>query len=226
MGTQSRSNGRVCIPFDVDPSISKRNFMTSNRCSHSITDQCENEHYQHQFTANTDNVAQQFKLNTQQQLKKVDTQYRARKHRRRKSGSGSFSSSEKKLECLEEEESNMLPEDDNGITTQGDQGSTSTPIQELRRKINQSRKVKDNDYEQKQKQGVLAEKVKMNIIKNSKKKQEKKTRAKLQKLDQSPNPNTTAETIMESDFPYLCGTNIHLGRNRKGRKNKEMCTIM
>lgn len=200
--------------------------MTSNRSSRSITDHGENEHQPHQFTINNDHCAQHFKLNPQQQIKKADTQYRARKHRRRKSGSGSLSSSENKLECLEEEESNMLPEDDNGISTKENRSNTSTPIQELRRKMNQSRNSNDDNCEQKQKQGLSAERVKMSIMKHSKKKREKKNRENLQKLEQPPNSNTTSDTIMDSDFPYLCGTNIHLGRNRKGKKNKEMCAIM
>ena len=223
--TQSRSNGRVCIPFDVDPSISNSICIPSNRSSRSFTDHSECEHHQHQFTPNNDSSAQQFQLNPQQHVKKVDTQYRARKHRRRKSGYGSFSSSEPKLECLEEEESNFLPEDDNGRSAKEDQINTSTPMQELRRKINQSQKLDDN-CQQKQKQGTLIERVKLNTRKNSNKKREKKMRENLHKIDQPPNADTTNDTILESDFPYFCGTNIHLGRSRKARKNKEMCIIM
>lgn len=105
--TQSSINGRVYIPNDVDPSIYLPTINTMRSISPIPMSNKDNNESIATIAIENENHSQSII-----HPKKLESQLRhyAKKHRRTKSGSGSFSSSENKLASLEEEDV-LQPED-------------------------------------------------------------------------------------------------------------------
>jgi hypothetical protein len=213
--TQSR-NGRVCIPFDVDPAISKNISLPTMQ-----------------------NVNNQNLYITSDQLmqssKKMDKRYhRSRKHRKGTgSASGSFSSLELKLASLEEEN---LEGDDSGeqIHVNRSQSqhltngrrtqimNTSAPAQQKQLHPNQhfhytsTQAVNTNDGSKRS-----------NKKRKDIKKREKKNRKNNRKMIETSHLYDAKETFdTEEGMLSSNGSPNNRDLNRKGRKNKEACVIM
>ncbi len=219
--TQSR-NGRVCIPFDVDPAISKNISLPMMQ-----------------------NVNNQNLYITSDQLtqssKKMDGRYhRSRKHRKGTgSASGSFSSLELKLASLEEEN---LEGDDSGEHIHVNRPPTQHLSNGRRKQILHTsgptpfEPVQHKQHHQNQKFHYTNTQTANNTDDGSKrsnkkrkdiKKRGKKKRKNNRKMVETPHLYDAKETFdTEEGMLSNNGSPNHRDFNRKGRKNKEACVIM